>query len=54
LRKPHSIHIYPDADHAFANPSGRAYDASVADDAWQKTVDFLARNLLAAAPQSSD
>jgi carboxymethylenebutenolidase len=54
LRKPHSIHIYPDADHAFANPSGIAYDASVADDAWQKTVDFLARNLLAAAPQSSD
>jgi carboxymethylenebutenolidase len=54
LRKPHEIHIYPDADHAFANPSGRAYNARVADDAWQKTLDFLARQLVVAAPESTD
>jgi carboxymethylenebutenolidase len=47
LRKPHAIHIYPDADHAFANPTGRAYNAAAADDAWQKTLQFLQRNLYA-------
>ncbi|MDJ0906080.1 MAG: dienelactone hydrolase family protein [Woeseiaceae bacterium] len=41
LRKNHEIHIYPGAKHAFANPSGRAYDAEAADDAWQKTLAFL-------------
>jgi carboxymethylenebutenolidase len=45
MRKPHDIHIYPDAGHAFANPDARAYDAATADDAWQKTLEFLARNL---------
>ena len=54
LRKPHEIHIYPDADHAFANPTGRAYNAKVADDAWQKTLDFLTRTLAVAAPESKD
>ncbi len=41
LRKNHTIHIYPDADHAFANPTGNAYNAEAAEDAWQKTLDFL-------------
>jgi carboxymethylenebutenolidase len=41
LRKNHSIHIYPGADHAFANPTGTAYDAAAAEDAWQKTLEFL-------------
>lgn len=54
LRKPHSIHIYPDADHAFANPSGKAYNASVADDAWQKTLEFLAQNLVKTEAESID
>lgn len=45
LRKPHTIHIYPDAAHAFANPTGKAYNATVAADAWQKTLQFLERNL---------
>jgi carboxymethylenebutenolidase len=53
LRKPHDIHIYPGADHAFANPTGKAYNAKDADDAWQKTLDFLARNL-AMVPQAAD
>ena len=41
LRKNHEIHIYPGADHAVANPTGNAYNAQAADDAWQKTLDFL-------------
>lgn len=39
------IHIYEGADHAFANPSGTRYNKEAAEDAWQKTVDFLAENL---------
>ena len=45
LRKNYEIHIYPDADHAFANPTGNAYNAEAADDAWQKTLAFLNRHL---------
>lgn len=41
LRKNYDIHIYPGADHAFANPTGTAYNATAAEDAWQKTVEFL-------------
>ncbi|MGM0546241.1 MAG: dienelactone hydrolase family protein [Bacteroidota bacterium] len=39
------IHIYEDADHAFANPSGTRYNEEAAKDAWQKTVRFLEANL---------
>lgn len=39
------IHIYEGADHAFANPSGTRYNAEAAEDAWQKTVEFLAEYL---------
>jgi len=39
------IHIYEGADHAFANPSGTRYNKEAAEDAWQKTVDFLAEHL---------
>jgi len=46
LRKPHDIHIYPGARHAFANPTGNAYDAKAADDAWEKTLQFLQDNLV--------
>jgi carboxymethylenebutenolidase len=41
LRKNYDIHIYPGADHAFANPSGTHYNAEVAEDAWQRTIEFL-------------
>lgn len=54
LRKPHSIHIYPNAEHAFANPSGRAYNASDAGDAWQKTLEFLAQHLVGTATEPTD
>ena len=43
LRKPNEIHIYPGVGHAFANPTGRNYNAEAAQDAWAKALDFLGR-----------
>lgn len=40
-----NIHIYEDANHAFANPSGTRYNKEAAEDAWSKTVQFLEENL---------
>ena len=37
--------IYPEAKHAFANPSGMAYDAVAAEDAWARTTVILAEHL---------
>lgn len=45
LGKDADIHIYPEAKHAFANPSGQAYDAIAAEDAWGRTTRFLAEHL---------
>jgi carboxymethylenebutenolidase len=45
LGKTAEIVIYDDADHAFANPSGTRYDAEAAEDAWQRTLAFLAEHL---------
>jgi carboxymethylenebutenolidase len=45
LGKDADIHIYPEAKHAFANPSGMAYDEVAAADAWEKTTVFLAEHL---------
>ncbi len=45
LGKDATIIVYPDAGHAFANPSGRNYDPKAAAEAWQETVRFLADNL---------
>ena len=39
------IHIYPNVDHAFANPSGERYSPNAAEDAWNKTLVFLQDNL---------
>lgn len=39
------IHIYPDVDHAFANPSGQRYAPEETKDAWSKTIAFLDSNL---------
>lgn len=41
LRKNYEVHIYPGVGHAFANPTGRNYDAASADDAWRRTLEFL-------------
>ena len=43
--KPAEIHVYEDADHAFANPSGSRYKADAAEDAWAKTLAFLDEHL---------
>jgi carboxymethylenebutenolidase len=45
LRKNYEVHIYPGADHAFANPTGNAYNADAAEDAWQRSLDFLQLHL---------
>jgi len=45
LGKNAEIHIYPNANHAFANPSGDRYNAEAAEDAWNRTVAFFAENL---------
>lgn len=39
------IYIYPGVGHAFANPSGMNYAPEETMDAWEKTLDFLARHL---------
>lgn len=39
------IHEYPDAGHAFANPSGDKYRPAAAADAWRRTLAFFARYL---------
>lgn len=45
LDKSVEIHLYEGAGHAFANPSGTRYVEAAAMDAWEKTVEFLARTL---------
>ena len=45
LGKPIDVHLYPDAGHAFANPSGQNYDAAAAEDAWEKTTAFFEAQL---------
>ena len=46
LRKDHEIHVYPGAEQGFADRAGDAYNAKAAEDAWEKTLEFLGRNLL--------
>lgn len=45
LGKDVDVKIYPGANHAFANPSGQAYDAAAAEDAWARTTAFLNAHL---------
>jgi carboxymethylenebutenolidase len=45
LRKDHTVHIYPDASHGFASPGDNSYDEDIAEDAWQKTLEFLQLHL---------
>lgn len=40
-----TIDVYPGAGHAFANPSGRNYEAAAAETSWQRTVEFFNRTL---------
>ena len=41
----HDIHVYEDAGHAFANPTGQNYVEGAAEDAWDKTIAFLRETL---------
>lgn len=45
LGKSAQIYIYPNVNHAFANPSGMNYNAEAAEDAWHKTTVFLEKHL---------
>ncbi len=47
LGKPADINLYPGVGHAFANPSGKNYNAAAAEDAWEKTTAFFAAQLQA-------
>jgi len=40
-----TIYVYPGAGHAFANPSGRNYEAAAAETSWQRTVQFCNQSL---------
>ncbi len=40
-----TINVYADANHGFSNPSGQAYNAAAASDAWAKSVAFFSANL---------
>ena len=50
LRKDYEIEIYSGVGHAFANPTGNNYNAAVAEEAWERMLEFLSRHL-AADPQ---
>lgn len=41
LKIKNEIYVYPNVDHAFANPSGARYAPEETKDAWQKTITFL-------------
>lgn len=45
LGKDADIKIYEGAGHGFSNPSGMAYNAEAATDAWARSTEFLAANL---------
>lgn len=46
LEKACEVHIYDDADHAFANEERATYNQKAAQDAWSKTLLFLNKYLL--------
>ena len=41
----HEIYIYPNTQHAFANPYQDVYNATAAEEAWDRTLTFLEREL---------
>lgn len=45
LGKDVQVHVYEDAAHAFANPSGTTYQEQAAEDSWRRTLEFLRQNL---------
>lgn len=45
LGKNAEFHYYEGAAHAFANPSGQAYNEAAATDSWRRTLEFFRRHL---------
>lgn len=45
LGKSVEIHVYEDASHAFANPSGGSYNPKAAEDSWKRTTAFFKTHL---------
>lgn len=45
LRKDLTLQVYEDVGHAFADPARSNYHSENAEDAWQRTIEFLATNL---------
>jgi len=45
LGKDVTVEVYEGAGHAFANPSGQRYVPEAAEDAWRRTMAFLAEHL---------
>lgn len=45
LDKDVEIHVYEDAGHAFANPTGNNYVEQAAQDSWMRTVAFFGEHL---------
>ena len=45
LRKDLTVVVYDDAGHGFADPARNGYRSDIAEQAWKRTVDFLATNL---------
>lgn len=51
LRKDHSVHIYSETGHAFADPARSNYDPTLTADAWRRTLEFLGTWLAADADE---
>jgi carboxymethylenebutenolidase len=45
LGKTHEFHSYPGAGHAFMNDGRPSYRPEAAEDAWRRTLEFLAEHL---------
>ncbi|HEX7421031.1 MAG TPA: dienelactone hydrolase family protein [Thermoanaerobaculia bacterium] len=45
LGKQVELKVYPGADHAFLNDTGKNYKKDAAEDAWQKSVELFRRNV---------
>jgi carboxymethylenebutenolidase len=45
LGKTAEVHVYEEAGHAFANPSGERYVPEAARQAWEETLAFLGEHL---------
>lgn len=49
LRKDYEIEVFSSVGHAFADPTGSNYNAAVAEQAWTRVTEFLAKHLSAVA-----